>query len=342
MNLDDFDFHLPEDRIARYPPPRREDARLLRLPRAGGPLSHLGITDLPALLRAGDLLVVNDTRVNPWRIRGRRESGGGVEVLLLERLTAHKFRAMVRANRPLAEGETILFVPNRRAVLGPPGREREIAFESAEGLPAWLESAGEMPIPPYLGRRAEAVDRERYQTVFAERPGAVAAPTAGLHLSEELLGAIRGTGARLARLTLHVGAGTFTPVRAQDLEDHKMESERCILPEETARAVEETRAHGGRVLAVGTTVVRTLESARIQAAEGHLLKTGEFRAGLFIRPGFRFQVVDAMLTNFHLPRSTLLMLVSAFAGRENVLRAYAEAVREGYRFYSYGDAVLID
>lgn len=343
MKLDDFDYHLPRNLIARYPPPKREDARLLHLPREGEALAHLQVTDLPRFLSPGDLVVINDTKVNPWRIHGRRESGGRVEVLLLKQLSPGKFRAMAHANRPLPEGERIVFDEAHRATLGPQGLERELEFSASDGLDEWLETFGEMPIPPYLGRCAEAVDRERYQTVFARNPGAVAAPTAGLHLSETLLADISATGTRIARLTLHVGAGTFRPVRAENIEEHEMDAESYILTEEAIASIHETRAGGGRVLAVGTTVVRALESAHIEAAaRGHTLQPGEFSTRLFIRPGFRFHLVDMMLTNFHLPRSTLLMLVAAFAGREKILGAYAQAIEEGYRFYSYGDAMLID
>lgn len=343
MKLDDFDYDLPRNLIARYPPPKREDARLLHLPREGETLAYLQITDLPRYLRPGDLLVINDTKVNPWRIHGRRESGGRVEVLLLKQLSPGKFRAMVGANRPLPEGETIVFDEAHHATLGVQGLERELEFSSPHDLTEWLESFGEMPIPPYLGRSAEAVDKERYQTVFARNPGAIAAPTAGLHLSEALLEDISAAGARIARLTLHVGAGTFRPVQAENIEEHEMEAESYILTEEAIASIHETKSGGGRILAVGTTVVRALESAHVEAAaHGHTLQPGEFSTRLFIRPGFRFQAVDMMLTNFHLPRSTLLMLVAAFAGRERILSAYAQAIEKGYRFYSYGDAMLID
>ena len=342
MKPDDFDYHLPKNLIARYPPPNREDARLLHLSREGEALAHLRVTDLPRHLRPGDLLVINDTKVNPWRIHGRRESGGRVEVLLLKQLSPGKFRAMARANRPLPEGETIVFDEAHRATLGSQGLERELEFSSPDGLLEWLDSFGEMPIPPYLGRCAEAVDKERYQTVFARNPGAVAAPTAGLHLSETLLEEISAAGARIARLTLHVGAGTFRPVQAENVEEHEMEAESYVLTEEAIASIQDAKASGGRILAVGTTVVRALESAYIEAvARGRTLQAGESSTRLFIRPGFKFHVVDMMLTNFHLPRSTLLMLVAAFAGREKILSAYAQAIEEKYRFYSYGDAMLM-
>ncbi len=343
MKLDDFDFHLPRNLIARYPPPNREDARMLHLSREGDALAHLQVTDLPRFLSPGDLVVINDTKVNPWRIHGRRKSGGRVEVLLLKQLSPGKFRAMAHANRPLPEGEEIVFDEAHRATLGAQGLERELEFASPDGLAEWLESFGEMPIPPYLERCAEEIDKKRYQTVFARNPGAVAAPTAGLHLSETILEDISAAGARIARLTLHVGAGTFRPVQTENVEEHKMDAESYILTDEAVATIHDTRAGGGRILAVGTTVVRALEAAYIEAAaRGRTLQAGEFSTRLFIRPGFRFQAVDMMLTNFHLPRSTLLMLVSAFAGREKILSAYAQAIEAGYRFYSYGDAMLID
>ena len=342
MRPEDFDYELPPEAIARYPAPEREGARLLVLPRKDGPPAHRVIRDLPGLLRPGDLLVLNDTRVMPWRLMGKRTSGGKVEILLIEREGEGVFRAMVSANRPLPEGERIRFPDGREAVLGPQGLERPVAFTEPDGVEAWIGERGEMPIPPYLGRPAEPLDRERYQTVYARVPGAAAAPTAGLHLSERLLAELEGAGVERAALTLHVGPGTFRPVKTARIEDHELEAEACCLPAETVRRIEETRKRGGRVVAVGTTVVRTLEWAALEAeGRGAWLREGTGRSALFIRPGHRFRIVDALLTNFHLPRSTLLMLVCAFAGRERVLAAYAEAREAGYRFYSYGDAMLI-
>ena len=344
MRPEDFDYALPPEAIARYPAPEREGARLLVLPKKDGPPAHRAIRDLPRFLRPGDLLVLNDTRVMPWRLMGKRASGGKVEVLLIEREGGGVFRALVSANRPLPEGERILLPDGREAVLGPQGRERRLAFAEPGGLEAWIGERGETPIPPYLGRPAEPLDRERYQTVYARVPGAAAAPTAGLHLSEGLLTELEAAGVERAALTLHVGPGTFRPVKAARVEDHEIEEEACCLPAGTARRIGETRERGGRVVAVGTTVVRTLEWAAMEAEReggGALLREGAGRAALFIRPGHRFRIVDALLTNFHLPRSTLLMLVCAFAGRERVLAAYEAAREAGYRFYSYGDAMLI-
>lgn len=344
MKPGDFDYELPPGAIARYPAPAREDARLLLLPRIDGPPAHHTVRDLPRLLRPGDLLVLNDTRVMPWRLMGRRATGGKVEALLIEREGEGAFRAMVSANRPLPGGERVLFPEGREACLGPPGRERRLSFTSADGLEEWIGRRGEMPIPPYLGRPAEPLDRERYQTVYARVPGAAAAPTAGLHLSEGLLAELAAAGVDRAHLTLHVGPGTFRPVKAARIEDHELEPEACCIPPETVRRIEEARRRGGRLVAVGTTVVRALEWAALEAEKeggGASLRGGAGRAALFIRPGHRFRIVDALLTNFHLPRSTLLMLVCAFAGRERALAAYGEARRAGYRFYSYGDATLI-
>lgn len=338
MNLKDFDYDLPPGAIARYPAERREDARLLALPRACGPFRHLGIGDLPGALRAGDLLVLNDTRVVPWRLFGRRASGGKVEILLVHEEAEGLYRAMVSANRPLPEGERIRLAGGREAVLGPPGLERRIKFSNPETLAGWIEREGELPIPPYLNRRAEPLDRERYQTLFARAPGAIAAPTAGLHFGERLIEALEAAGVGMAFLTLHVGPGTFRPVKTDDIENHEMDAEPYILPDKTAERIATTRKSGGRIIAVGTTVVRALETA---VKESSPLRAAAGETHLFIRPGHSFRAIDGLLTNFHLPRSTLLMLVAAFAGRERILEAYREACDKDYRFYSYGDAMLI-
>lgn len=338
MNLKDFDYNLPPGAIARYPAERREDSRLLALPLAGGPFRHLGIRDLPGELRAGDLLVLNDTRVVPWRLFGRRPSGGKVEILLVRQEVEGTYRAMVSANRPLPEGERILLAGGREATLGPPGAERSLRFSNPDTLTSWIEREGELPIPPYLNRRAEPLDRERYQTLFARAPGAIAAPTAGLHFGERLIEELEAAGVGMAFVTLHVGPGTFRPVKTDDIENHEMDSESYILPEETAERIEAARKNGGRIVAVGTTVVRVLETA---AKESSPLRAAAGDTRLFIRPGHTFRAIDGLLTNFHLPRSTLLMLVAAFAGRDRILEAYGEACDKNYRFYSYGDAMLI-
>ncbi len=352
MRLDDLDYDLPEHLVARHPPERRDAGRLLLLDRKRGSTSHHRVSELPSLLPPRSLLVLNDTRVLPARLLGRRPTGGRVELLLLEPLDgepqeAARWTAMGRANRPLRPGDrvevndrqgTVRLRVEVEAVL--PGGLRRVLLRPARDEPPGeaVEAAGRMPLPPYLGRDEEPADRERYQTVFARRPGAVAAPTAGLHLSEALLEALRAAGHDIAWVTLHVGAGTFRPIRAERLEEHEMHRERYEVPEATAAAVASARAEGRPVVAVGTTVVRTLESA---ADETGRLRPGPGTTALFIRPGYRFRVVEGLMTNFHLPRSTLLALVMAFGGVEPVRAAYREAVERGYRFYSYGDAMLL-
>lgn len=318
-------YELPPGLVATHPPERRDGGRLLVLDEG---LRHRTVCDLAALLGPGDLLVVNDTRVDHARLLARRATGGRVEVFLLG-----EHRAMCRPARKLRRGEVLRV--GERGVIELIGRDEEF-FEvrcepSAEVL---MAEHGEVPLPPYLGRPAEPADRERYQTVFAEHPGAVAAPTAGLHLSEDVLAQLADRQVDLARVTLHVGAGTFRNLRPEDLERGELHPERFVVPEETADKVNSCR---GRVVAVGTTVTRTLESACVDG----VLRATSGVTRLLIRPGHSFRLVDALLTNFHLPRSSLLLLVCAFGGRERVLRAYAEAIRHAYRFYSYGDAMLL-
>ncbi len=341
--LDAYSFELPRDRIAQEPAAERSASRLMVLPRGSGALDHASFSALPGLLRAGDLLVLNDTRVIPARVVLRRASGGRVSGLLLQVPSAPRFLAMLEGRGRLRAGD--------RLIVEGAG---EVQLVEALGEGTWCVEAidlrvrgallahGRMPLPPYIKREKEgdgrdALDRERYQTVFAREEGAVAAPTAGLHFTTELLERIRAGGVSVATVTLHVGAGTFLPVRAANLADHRMHPERFHVPTATVQAVDLARRRGGRVIAVGTTVVRTLESA---AASGRL-EPGAGETELFIRPPFSFRVVDAMITNFHLPESTLLMLVAAFVGRERLLDAYREAVERGYRFFSYGDAMLI-
>jgi S-adenosylmethionine:tRNA ribosyltransferase-isomerase len=333
----DFHYELPDELIAQQPAARRRDSRLLRLDGATGTVSDLQFTDLPNLLRRGDLLVFNDTRVIPARLHGRKETGGRVEVLLERVLEGTRVLAQLRSSKAPATGSRIELADGTTLTVA--GRSEEfwlLDFPSDPG--AVFERCGEMPLPPYMKRAAEEFDRERYQTVYAREPGAVAAPTAGLHFDDELLAACRDAGAKTTWVTLHVGAGTFQPVRADDLRDHRMHAERAIVPEAACEAVRACRACGGRVVAVGTTAVRALESA---SAGGELAPyAGDTR--LFITPGYRFRVVDALVTNFHLPESTLLMLVAAFAGRDHVLAAYRHAVEQRYRFFSYGDAMFVE
>jgi S-adenosylmethionine:tRNA ribosyltransferase-isomerase len=344
VRVSDFDFDLPQERIATRPATPRDAAKLMVLERRTGARRHLAIADLPALLTPGDLLVVNDTRVLPHRLLGRRATGGRVETLILERqgdLCRGYLRpaGKVRIGEAIAmEGGALMLHP--LAALGG-GVFRFRLDPGTRALDAVLESVGRAPLPPYLGRRGEeeaARDRSDYQTVFATRDGAIAAPTAGLHFTPELLAALREAGIALATVTLHVGEGTFAPVRVEHVAEHRMHAERFALPQATADAIAHARSQKKRVIAVGTTSARTLES---RARDGGLVEPGEGETDLFLAPGARFRVVDALLTNFHLPRSTLLMLVAAFAGREPILDAYGEAIARGYRFYSFGDAMLI-
>jgi S-adenosylmethionine:tRNA ribosyltransferase-isomerase len=353
VDVADFDYDLPERLIAQQPARERDASRLMVLDRRGGPLEHRVFRDLPSLLRAGDLLVLNDTRVLPARLAGARPTGGPIEVLLLERVdeagtSGDATRAVWRAlSRGLGAGlrARVSFPGGLTAeFLGrEPGEEvARVLLEAPGGVDRALREAGRPPTPPYVRRSPDDVraglDRERYQTVYAAADGAVAAPTAGLHFTRELLDAIRARGVTVETLTLHVGWGTFRPVRTDRVEDHVVDPEPCAIPERLAAAHAVARAGGGRVVAVGTTVTRALEDA---AGEDGAPRPGRRRCGLFIRPGHRFRAVDALITNFHLPRSSLLMLVAAFAGRERILAAYREAIGRGYRFYSYGDAMLV-
>jgi len=339
MRAEDFDFRLPDELIAQEPAPRRRDARLLHLPPADAPL-HRSFPDLPDLLRAGDVLVCNETRVIPARLSLRRASGGTVEVFLV-RPAGDGWRALLRPAKRLRAGERLDgdggFAVEIKEIDGGSARVRLVPPPGVSEEEA-LQLHGLVPLPPYIRRPPRGEDRERYQTVFAREPGAVAAPTAGLHFDDDLLGEIASRGVHVARLVLHVGPGTFRPLPEGDLSAHRLDSERFVLPAAAVAAIREARAAGGRVVAVGTTVVRTLESWA-RAGEPESL-AGE--TDLFVRPPFDFRVVDALVTNFHLPRSSLLCLVAAFVGRERILAAYREAVAERYRFYSYGDATFLE
>jgi S-adenosylmethionine:tRNA ribosyltransferase-isomerase len=348
MQTSDFDYDLPPELIAQEPAVQRDASRLLVVQRATGTFEHRQFSDLPGLLRTGDLLVLNDTRVMPARIFGRKPTGGKIELLLLEERAPNEWEALLRTGSSRPQPGTVLTLADGSAqatllTMGEQGRVT-IRITSALSVPELLERYGLPPLPPYIQRSAvssqqSAKDRERYQTVFARTLGAVAAPTAGLHFTPELFQTLETRDIHRAFVTLHVGLGTFRPVTAERAEDHHMEAERYGVPPETAACIETTRRAGGRIIGVGSTSVRTLETVaaehdgRIVAAEG--------RTRLFILPPYRFHAVDALITNFHLPRSTLLMMISAFAGRELIQCAYAEAIRERYRFYSYGDAMLI-
>jgi S-adenosylmethionine:tRNA ribosyltransferase-isomerase len=348
VKVAEFDFELPERLIAQEPAARRDASRLMVLDRSTGAVSHRRFADLVGELRAGDLLVLNDTKVLPARLHGRKATGGRVEMLLVERLRDHggavTWRALLDGSKSVRPGAALTFQGGLTAV--PVAREGEawrVELFHPDGDPVRvLDDVGEVPLPPYIRRAAgdprKAVDRERYQTIYAAAPGAAAAPTAGLHFTPELLAALGEHGVATTSLTLHVGLGTFLPLRVDDVEQHRMHDEPFALPEATAAAIGRARSRGGRVVAVGTTVARTLETCADDRG-GVTARAG--RSGLFIYPGFRFQVVDALVTNFHLPRSTLVMLVCAFAGTAAVLSAYRQAIREGYRFYSYGDAMLV-
>lgn len=339
LKKSDYSFDLPERLIAQAPLPERSASRLLCLEGRGGSVQDMCFADLPALLRPGDVLVLNDTRVMPARLFGHKASGGRLEVLIERMLDARSALAHVRASKSPKPGTELLLDGGHRCRVT--GREDDLfrlAFDVSEPpLPEILADVGHMPLPPYITRADQEEDRERYQTVFARAPGAVAAPTAGLHFDAGLLESLEAMGVERAHVTLHVGSGTFQPVRVENLDEHRMHAEYCEIGEEAVALIEKARAGGGRVVAVGTTAVRTLETA---SASGRLQPfRGDTR--LFIRPGFQFNCVDALLTNFHLPESTLLTLVCAFAGYMPVMAAYRHAVSSEYRFFSYGDAMFL-
>jgi len=343
LNTADFDYDLPPRAIAQEPAAERDASRLLVLDRRHGETSHHEFRELPALLTPGDLLVVNRSRVIPARLLGRRASGGEAEILLIRNRGEGRWEAMVRPGRHLRPGQRVsidddLSVVIESEALADDGRRRVRLLSKRRDIDGGVERCGHTPLPPYIRRADRPLDRQRYQTIYAREGGSVAAPTAGLHFTAALLGRLADRGIEQADVVLHVGPGTFQPVKAARVEDHRVAPEPYVVPPETAAAVERTRARGGRVVAVGTTTVRTLET--VARADGGIA-AGEGETGLVIVPGFAFRVVDVLLTNFHLPRSSLLLLVAAFAGRERLLGAYAEALREGYRFYSYGDAMLI-
>ncbi len=339
MRLSDFDFTLPPALIAQSPARPRDAARLLVLDRTTGALTHRIFRDLPDCLRPADVLVLNDTKVLPARLRARRPTGGAVEVLLLRPISDGTWEALVKPGRKVRRGDRLTFASGLLEVVageGTDGGTRLIRLEHQGDLVPILERIGEMPTPPYITRRLE--DPQDYQTVFARAPGAVAAPTAGLHFTAGLLEEIRRRGIEVAYLTLHVGLGTFRPVKVEEVTRHRIDAEVYEIGVGTAATINRARGRGGRVVAVGTTCVRALESA---AGPDGALRARSASTNLFITPGYQFRIAGAIVTNFHLPKSTLLMLASAFAGRERLLEAYAEAIGQGYRFYSFGDAMLI-
>ncbi|WP_017347915.1 tRNA preQ1(34) S-adenosylmethionine ribosyltransferase-isomerase QueA [Pantoea sp. A4] len=343
MRVADFAFELPESLIAHYPQAQRSGCRLLSLDGPSGELTHGVFTDVLEKLHPGDLLVFNNTRVIPARVYGRKASGGKIEMLVERMLDEKRVLAHVRASKAPKPGAGLLLGDDESVKATMVARHDtlfEIAFDDERAVLDILNSVGHMPLPPYIDRPDEEADRELYQTVYSEKPGAVAAPTAGLHFDEPLLQALREKGVEMAFVTLHVGAGTFQPVRVDSIEDHTMHSEYAEVPQEVVDAVLACKARGNKVVAVGTTSVRSLESAA-QAADQALIAPFFDDTQIFIYPGYRYQVIDALITNFHLPESTLIMLVSAFAGYKNTMAAYQEAVAKEYRFFSYGDAMFI-
>ena len=340
MKTSDFDFYLPEELIAQTPLERRDSSRLLTLDKCTGEIAHRHFYELPQLLRPGDCLVLNNSRVLPARLIGHRLPGGGAcEVLLLTDKGDGLWECLVRPGRKLPPGAQVSVGEGRLTATveaEASGGNRLVRFHYQGIFLEVLEELGKMPLPPYI--KEELQDNERYQTVYSKINGSAAAPTAGLHFTPELLRQIQEMGVKLCYVTLHVGLGTFRPVKAEDISEHEMHSEYCMIPEETARTINETKRNGGRVICVGTTSCRTVESF---AAEDGTLKESAGWTSIFIYPGYRFKVLDALVTNFHLPQSTLIMLVSALAGREHVLSAYEEAVKERYRFFSFGDAMFI-
>lgn len=339
MKKSDFYFDLPEELIAQTPLERRDASRLLKLDRQTGGIAHRHFYDLPEYLNAGDCLVLNDSRVLPARLIGNRSTGGSVEVVLLRDLGGGKWECLTRPGRKTRPGAELTFgggALTATVVDAIEDGNKILQFHYEGIFLEILEKLGKMPLPPYI--KAELEDSERYQTVYSKALGSAAAPTAGLHFTQDLLDKIAAKGVRVCYVTLHVGLGTFRPVKEENIQDHAMHSEFCIVPEETARIINETKANGGRIIAVGTTTCRTLESF---AEPDGTMRGKSGWTNIFIYPGYQFRCIDALVTNFHLPESTLIMLVSALAGRENILHAYEVAVAEKYRFFSFGDAMFI-
>jgi S-adenosylmethionine:tRNA ribosyltransferase-isomerase len=339
MQIGDFDYALPPELIAQYPAPERAASRLLHLDGASGALTDRMFRELPTLVRPDDVLVLNDTRVIKARLLGSKATGGSIELLIERLLDAHHALTQIRASHPPREGSVLHLADGLRAtVLARRGTFFRVRFDDPRDVFTLLERHGSTPLPPYIDRAPQQSDEARYQTVYARSPGAVAAPTAGLHFDGPMLEAIKAGGVEIAWITLHVGAGTFQPVRQTDPREHTMHSEWYEIPPATVGAIRKAKARGGRVIAVGTTTLRALEAA----SPGGELQSGSGETKLFILPGYRFKVVDRLVTNFHLPRSTLLILVSAFGGLDAIRAAYRHAVAQRYRFYSYGDAMLIE
>jgi S-adenosylmethionine:tRNA ribosyltransferase-isomerase len=340
MRVADFSFDLPDELIARFPKKDRTSSRLLSLDGPTGEISHKVFSDILELVNENDLLIFNNTRVIPARMFGQKASGGKVEVLVERVLDEHRVLAHVRASKSLKPGNEVILEGKAKAtMIARHDTLFELEFDHSKNVLDTLNDIGHMPLPPYIDRPDDEADRERYQTVYGEKPGAVAAPTAGLHFDEPLMAALKNKGVNMAFVTLHVGAGTFQPVRVETIDEHVMHSEYIEVPQDVVDAVAQTKANGGRVIAVGTTSMRSLESAA--KIHGGKLDTYFGDTDIFIFPGYQFNVVDAMVTNFHLPESTLIMLVSAFSGQGNIMGAYNTAIEQKYRFFSYGDAMFL-
>ena len=344
MKTSDFAFELPEQLIAKYPTEQRTASRLLHLDGVTGELGHHQFSDMLQFVDSGDLLIFNNTRVIPARLLGQKSTGGKVEVLVERMLDDHRVLAHVRASKSPKAGATLILENAIEAtMLGRHDALFELSFAGEQTVLELLEAHGHMPLPPYIDRPDEDSDKERYQTVYNEKPGAVAAPTAGLHFDDAILAQLKAKGVQTEFVTLHVGAGTFQPVKVDNVEEHVMHAEYAEVPEHVVAAIKATKAAGKRVIAVGTTSMRSLESAAKKAdASNELIVPFYEDTSIFIYPGFNFKVVDAMFTNFHLPESTLMMLISALAGQDNVMHAYAEAIKHEYRFFSYGDSMFIE
>ena len=349
MKLDDFDYELPKELIAQVPSEKRDECRLMVLNRSKKTVEHRHFYDILDYLNPGDCLVLNDSRVIPARMYGIKQgTGAHIEILIIKRVEGDKWEALVKPGKRLHEGDTVVideknkFLAHVLGIYDEGNGTRLIEFEYDGIFMERLEEIGSMPLPPYIERQAEDEDKEMYQTVYSKIDGSVAAPTAGLHFTEDLLATAAEKGVRIAFVTLHVGIGTFRPVKCENVEDHKMHFEECCVSEETAATINQTIDEGGRIIAVGTTSTRTLESMAAETPSGWRVAAGNMSTGIFIYPGYEYKIIDALITNFHLPKSTLLMLISALYDREEILKAYKEAVDEKYRFFSYGDAMLIE
>ena len=349
MHINDFDYELPQELIAQTPAEKRDFSRLMVVHRNSGEVEHKHFYDIVDYLREGDCLVLNNSKVLPARLYGKKEgTGANVEFLLIKRIKGDTWETMVRPGKRLKPGDSVSFSDDKlfRAVIEDYGEDgtRIVRFEYEGIFLERLEELGKMPLPPYIERENNSQDKDRYQTVYAKNEGSVAAPTAGLHFTPELLEKVKGKGVKLAYVTLHVGIGTFRPVKVENIEEHHMHFEEYFIDEETAKTINDTVKAGGRIVSVGTTSTRTVESAAVYDEESgrYLVQAGHGSTGIFIYPGYEFKIIDSLITNFHLPKSTLLMLISALYNREDILRVYRIAVEEKYRFFSYGDAMFIE